>query len=104
MVSLATLTLVLVEGRSLGTLNTTALSAVVVVAGAAFVWWQRRAPEPTIPADLARNRQLAVGLGATFAMTFGVYSLMWLNSLAFQQQRGASALATAPWILPLPLS
>lgn len=104
MVSLATLTLVLVEGRSLGTGKTTALSAVVVIAGAAFIWWQRRTPEPAVPADLARNRQLAVGLGATFAMTFGVYSLMWLNSQAFQQQRGASALATALWFLPMPLT
>jgi EmrB/QacA subfamily drug resistance transporter len=104
MVSLATLTLVLVEGRSLGTGKTTALIAVVVIAGAAFLWWQRRTPEPAVPADLARNRQLAVGLGATFAMTFGVHSLMWLNSQAFQQQRGASALATALWFLPMPLT
>lgn len=104
MVSLATLTLVLVEGRSLGALKSTALSAVVVVTGAALIWWQRRAPEPAIPADLARNRRLAVGLGATFTMTFGIYALMWLNSLAFQQQRGASAVATALWFLPLPLT
>lgn len=104
MLALATLTFVLVEGRTLGVTATTALTAVVVLTGAAFVWWQRRTTEPTIPADLARNRQLRVGLGATCAMTFGVYALMWLNSLAFQQDRGASALAAALWFLPLPLT
>ncbi|MHA3022740.1 MFS transporter [Mycobacterium sp. BMJ-28] len=89
---------------TLGVTATTALTAVVVLTGAAFVWWQRPTTEPTIPADLARNRQLRVGLGATCAMTFGVYALMWLNSLAFQQDRGASALAAALWFLPLPLT
>lgn len=104
MASLATLTLLLVEGRAVGALKAAALLVLLAVTAAVFVWWQRRAPEPTIPADLAHNRQLGVGLAATFAMTFGVYALMWLNSLGFQQQRGASAIATALWFLPLPLA
>jgi MFS family permease len=37
-------------------------------------------------------------------MTFGIYGLLLVNSFAFQQQRGASALATALWFLPMPLT
>ena len=36
-------------------------------------------------------------------MTFGTYGMLLINSLAFQQQRGASALATAAQFVPLPL-
>jgi MFS family permease len=36
-------------------------------------------------------------------MTFGTYGLLIVNSLAFQHQRGATALATAVALLPLPL-
>jgi MFS family permease len=36
-------------------------------------------------------------------MTFGIYGLLLVNSFAFQQQRGASALVTALWFLPMPL-
>jgi MFS family permease len=37
-------------------------------------------------------------------MTFGIYGLLLVNSFAFQQQRGSSALATAVWFLPMPLT
>ena len=37
-------------------------------------------------------------------MTFGIYGLLLVNSFAFQQQRGESALATAFWFLPLPVA
>ncbi len=57
-----------------------------------------------IPPQFFGNRQLAVALFATFTMTFGIYGLLLVNSLAFQQQRGASALATAVWFLPMPLT
>jgi MFS family permease len=69
-----------------------------------FVWTQRRMTRPMIPAQFFGNRRLAVALFATFAMTFGTYGLLLVNSLAFQQQRGASALATAVLFLPMPLT
>jgi MFS transporter, DHA2 family, methylenomycin A resistance protein len=37
-------------------------------------------------------------------MTFGIYGLLLVNSFAFQQQRGVSALETALWFLPMPLT
>jgi Na+/melibiose symporter-like transporter len=36
-------------------------------------------------------------------MTFGIYGLLLVNSFAFQQQRGATALETALWFLPMPV-
>lgn len=101
---LGTLTLVLVEGRTWDPALTATLAAVVAGAGAGFARSQRRSPNPIMPAQFVRNRPLTVALGATFVMTLGTYGLTFVNSLAFQQQRGASALATALAFLPLPLT
>jgi MFS family permease len=57
-----------------------------------------------LPLDLFRSSRLVAALIATFTMTFGIYGLLLVNSFAFQQQRGASALATALWFLPLPVT
>lgn len=102
--SLGTLTVVLVEGHTMSAVVTTALAASVLGFGALFTWWQRRVPNPVLPGSLLGNRQLVLALGATFAMTFGTYGLLLVNSLAFQQQRGYSALATAVAFLPLPVT
>jgi MFS family permease len=79
--------------------------AVIAVAGiAAFLWVQRQGARPMLPLDLFRSRRLVAALLATFTMTFGIYGLLLVNSFAFQQQRGSSALATAIWFLPMPLT
>jgi hypothetical protein len=80
-----------------------ALAVVAIVSIATFIPSQRRAAHPMLPLDLFRNRTLVAALGATFTMTFGIYGLLLVNSFAFQQQRGASALVTALWFLPMPL-
>jgi MFS family permease len=66
------------------------------------MWSQRRVTRPMLPLDLFGSRRLVAALIATFTMTFGIYGLLLVNSFAFQQQRGASALATALWFLPMP--
>jgi len=101
--TLGTLTVVLVEGRTLGAGWATALAAATVACGAAFVWSQRRLTHPMVPPQFFGNRRLAVALMATFAMTFGTYGMLLVNSLGFQQSRGVSALATAVAFLPMPL-
>ncbi|HET7665166.1 MAG TPA: MFS transporter [Mycobacterium sp.] len=104
MVGLGTLTVVLVEGRTLSPVWTVALAVVAVAGVAAFIWSQRRVSRPMLPLDLFGSRRLVAALIATFTMTFGIYGLLLVNSFAFQQQRGASALATALWFLPMPLT
>ena len=104
MLGLGALTIVLVEGRTMAPTWTVALAAVAVAALSAFLWGQRRATHPTVPLDLFCNRRLVAALVATFTMTFGIYGLLLVNSFAFQQQRGVSALETALWFLPMPLT
>ena len=105
MLGLGALTIVLVEGRTM---------APHVDSGTGrrrrrrrsrrSSWGQRRAPHPMVPLDLFRSRRLVAALVATFTMTFGIYGLLLVNSFAFQQQRGVSALVTALWFLPMPLT
>jgi DHA2 family methylenomycin A resistance protein-like MFS transporter len=102
--ALGSLTFVLVEGRALGPVWAALLAVLVVTSCAAFVWSQRRVTDAMVPPEFFGNRQLTVALVATFAMTFGTYGMLFVNSLAFQQQRGASALATAIQFLPMPLA
>jgi MFS transporter, DHA2 family, methylenomycin A resistance protein len=103
-VFLGTVTLVLVEGRTWDPALIAALLATVAAAGAGFARSQRLSPNPVVPPQFLRNRPLTIALAATFVMTLGTYGLLFVNSLAFQQQRGASALATAITFLPLPLT
>src|SRR5262245_48799183 len=104
MFGLGVLTIVLVEGRTMATGWTVALAVVAVAGIAAFIWSQRQARHPMLPLDLFRSSRLVAALIATFTMTFGIYGLLLVNSFAFQQQRGASALTTALWFLPMPLA
>jgi EmrB/QacA subfamily drug resistance transporter len=103
-VGLATLTIVLVEGRSTAPVWVAMLAVCAVAAIAAFVVSQHRAAVPMLPLDLFRSRRLTAALIATFTMTFGIYGLLLVNSFVFQQQRGASALVTALWFLSMPLT
>jgi len=104
MLSLGALTIVLVEGRTMAPAWAAVLAVVAVSGIAAFVASQRRAAQPMLPLDLFRSRRLTAALVATFAMTFGIYGLLLVNSFVFQQQRGVSALATALWFLPMPVT
>ena len=104
MLGLGTLTIVLVEGRTLPAGWTAGLGVVAVAGLAAFVASQRRAAAPMLPLGLFRSRRLNAALTATFTMTFATYGLLLVNSFAFQQQRGASTMVTALCFLPLPVA
>jgi EmrB/QacA subfamily drug resistance transporter len=104
MLGLGTMTIVLVEGRTMAPALTVALAVVAIGCFGCFIWSQRRVRHPMLPLDLFRSSRLVAALIATFTMTFGIYGLLLVNSFAFQQQRGASALATALWFLPLPVT
>jgi EmrB/QacA subfamily drug resistance transporter len=104
MLGLGTLTIVLVEGRTMAPAWTIALALAAAAGVGAFLWSQRRVSHPMLPLDLFRSSRLVAALFATFTMTFGIYGLLLVNSFAFQQQRGASALATALWFLPMPVT
>jgi EmrB/QacA subfamily drug resistance transporter len=101
---LATLTVVLVEGRTMTPAWTSALAVAAVLGIGLFFWSQGKSARPMLPLGLLRSRRLINALIATFAMTFGAYGMLMVNSFAFQQQRGESSLATAAAFLPMPLT
>ncbi|GFG49916.1 arabinose ABC transporter permease [Mycolicibacterium agri] len=102
--ALAALTLVLVEGHTMTPVWTALLAVAAAVGAVGFIASQRGAAHPMLPLDLFRSRRLSAALFATFAMTFGIYGMLLVNSFVFQQQRGATALVTALWFLPMPVS
>jgi EmrB/QacA subfamily drug resistance transporter len=104
MLSLATLTIVLVEGRTLPAGWFVALAVVAATGLVGFVISQKRATAPMLPLDLFGSRRLTAALVATFTMTFGIYGLLLVNSFVFQQERGQSALTTALLFLPMPIT
>ncbi|BBX03468.1 hypothetical protein MMOR_44040 [Mycolicibacterium moriokaense] len=101
---LAALTALLVEGRTTGRVLTGTLAFAAATCLWLFVSKQRRSDHPMLPLDLFRSRALAASLVSTFTMTFGIYGLLFVNSFAFQQQRGATTLSTALWFLPMPVT
>jgi MFS family permease len=101
---LATLTLVLVEARTMAPLWTTTLAIVTAASIALFIIMQRRASSPMLPLHLLRSPPLIAALVATLTMTFGIYGMLMVNSFVFQQERGDSPLATAVQFLPMPLT
>ncbi|WP_254358834.1 MFS transporter [Mycolicibacterium peregrinum] len=102
-VALGAATLVLVEGHDWRWPQTVAVAAIALAAVGGFLATQRRNPHPMLPLDLFAGRRLVGALLATFTMTFGIYGLLLVNSFAFQQLRGFSALETAVWFLPMAL-
>lgn len=102
---LGLLTFVVVDGRKQGwgSAVIVASSVVAVVCAALFLVVERRQSSPMLPLNLMRRGQLPVATVVAMCMTFGMYGLFMLVSLAFQQERGASALAAGLEMLPLPL-
>jgi len=74
-----------------------------IVALAAFLWWERRTPQPMLPLGLFRNRNFAWGnLATTFvyaALSLGPFVL----TLFLQQQAGYPATLAALATLPVSL-
>jgi EmrB/QacA subfamily drug resistance transporter len=71
-----------------------------VLALVAFVWWERRAPQPMMPLDLFRTREFAVGNLATV----GLYAAISLGTLTIplvvQELAGLSATLAGLVTLP----
>ncbi|WP_284754212.1 MFS transporter [Arthrobacter sp. efr-133-R2A-120] len=75
--------------------------AICVASAAVFVAAQARGKHPMIPLDLFRSRTVSTALiiaGVTMAAFYGV---VFLQSLYFQQERGATALETGLLFLPM---
>jgi EmrB/QacA subfamily drug resistance transporter len=93
----------IVRGAELGWTSTTVLSSLIAgaVLVAAFLAWERRAPEPMLPLRFFRSRAFSAVNGASFAMYFGVFGSIFLLAQFFQVTQGYSpleaGLRTLPW-------
>jgi EmrB/QacA subfamily drug resistance transporter len=68
---------------------------------AAFVAWERRAPQPMVPLRLFRDRAFAAANGASLLMYFGMFGSIFLLAQFLQTAQGNSPLGaglrTLPW-------
>jgi EmrB/QacA subfamily drug resistance transporter len=67
---------------------------------AAFVLWERRAPEPMVPLRLFRIRAFAAGNATTFLMSGAIFAAGFLVIQYAQLARGYSPLGTGVRLLP----
>ncbi|MEU7870291.1 MFS transporter [Dactylosporangium sp. NPDC049140] len=101
--ALGGLTFAVIEGGELGYGHPRILIAfgVALVAAAVFLTAQARGRHPMVPLDLLRSRIVSVALAVGFVNMAGFYGVVFLQSLYFQQQRGASPLVTGLLFLPM---
>lgn len=77
------------------------LLGVALLALVAFVWYERRAPEPLLPMHLFANRNAVLCWCTMFFTSFQSISLIVLMPLRFQTVTGGGADAAALHLLPL---
>jgi EmrB/QacA subfamily drug resistance transporter len=67
---------------------------------AAFVAWERRAPQPMLPIAFFRNRTFSLANTASLFMSFGMFGSIFLLAQFFQTVQGYSPLGSGLRILP----
>lgn len=102
-VALASLTYGIIEGAAVGYGRPEILALFAVCAGsvAAFVLAQARGRHPMVPLDLFRSRTVSTALAIAVVTMAAFYGVVFLQSLYFQQQRGATVLETGLLFLPM---
>ncbi len=92
-----------IEGGSSSWADPAVLASIGVglVGAVLFITSQRRSSHPMLPLDLFRARPVAVALAAAFLTMGAFYGVVFVQSLYFQQVRGASPLETGLLFLPM---
>ncbi len=108
---LAGVAYVLVEGQRHGwgtVAGPVSIPAVLLVAVAAlvlFVRWERRHPEPLLPLDLFRDRNVTIAVALALVTYFALFGVLLVLTLQLQSMLGMSpamaGLAGLPWVLAL---
>lgn len=100
---LAALTYGIIEGAEAGYGSPAILLmfAFGVVSVVAFIIAQARGRHPMIPLDLFRSRAVSTALIIAVVTMGAFYGIVFVQSLYFQQERGASALETGLLFLPM---
>jgi predicted MFS family arabinose efflux permease len=77
------------------------LAALAVAAVAAFIWVERRVPEPILPLSVLANRNFAVISGVGFLLGFAMFGALSFLPLYQQTVQGASATNSGVLLLPI---
>jgi MFS transporter, DHA2 family, methylenomycin A resistance protein len=101
--ALAALTYGIIEGAvaGYGSPGILTLFAVCAASAAAFVLAQARGRHPMVPLDLFRSHSVSTALAIAVVTMAAFYGVVFLQSLYFQQQRGAAAMETGLLFLPM---
>lgn len=101
--ALGGLTFGIIEGGSVGYAAPEVLAAfvVAVIGAVVFLIAQARGRHPMMPLDLFRSGTVSTGLGIAFVTMAAFYGVVFVQSLYFQEQRGATALVTGLLFLPM---
>lgn len=101
--ALGGLTFGIIEGGTLGYSAPEVLAAFALAAVGAVVFLlaQARGRHPMMPLDLFRSTTVSTALGIAFVTMAAFYGIVFVQSLYFQEQRGATALVTGLLFLPM---
>jgi EmrB/QacA subfamily drug resistance transporter len=93
----------LIQGNVLGWTNPAilALWAASLLLLTAFVWWERRAPNPMMRLELFRIRNFWVGSVIGFAFAFGMLGIFFPMTLFLQGALGFSAIKAGLTMAPM---
>jgi len=103
LLALAGFTYAVIEGGGHGHVHGQIVVAFVLalIGAAVFLVSQARGSHPMVPLSLFRSRTVSAALVTVFVTMAGFYGVVFVQSLYFQQQRGASPLVTGLLFLPM---
>ncbi|MFF6853208.1 MFS transporter [Streptomyces antimycoticus] len=102
-IAVAALTAGLNEAGGRGWTDPLVLGALAAapLAGALFLWLERRAAAPALPPRLLTGFRFPAALAVGVLLNLGFYGLLFLTTLYFQRHRGWDPLSTGLALLPM---
>ena len=102
-ISIASLTLTLIEAGSLGWLSPFVLSGIIIfiVSSATFVYIEKKVQQPMLPLKFFKINRFSVAVIIGMALNLGVYGELFILPIYFQHIRGYSIMETGFALLPL---
>jgi MFS transporter, DHA2 family, methylenomycin A resistance protein len=100
---LAMASFVLINGHSYGWASTPILvvGAMAAASLVVFLYQERRVVEPVLPGALFRRARFSATNGISFLLNFGLFGMIYMLGLFFQNGRGAGPIAAGFQMLPL---
>lgn len=93
----------LINGHSYGWSSTPIVAAMAVAAASVvlFLWRERKVAEPVLPGALFRQARFSATNGISFLLNFGLFGMIYMLGLFFQNGRGAGPIEAGFQMLPL---